>query len=482
MGIRITLVVAAALGSGCADLTHFKQDLGDPKTGISVDIKQRMMFRSVNPSDPEGWARICAEPSPDAISSLGASVGASLLRPSGSAAQLGVALNEAAAYTGLRTQSIQLMRDAMYRTCEAYMSGAIPRAEYVHLQRRFQAQVVGLLAIEQLTGSIAAPPVAVLTNAAAGAGGGAGAEADRLAQARKQLAEHKVKEEASRQAVDAAKAKIAKATPLADKARPKKPEDRSTEEKQALLDEEAAQKELAAATAQHLLDAELTKLYADALKVAEEDYTNAKSRVRASNTGQALVPTAVSARTVSDAAVAAVAGGVVEIVELIFNGAFNDANSRCLNKLIESAPNERAWLLDVCRALAEREEAAAKAREQKLSEVIRNERDQPATDVGSDRPAPPTKPGGAGDGKPAKPGAGAPPKSSSGQSVLGKAEQLARNNSQFLRAQAEVQLNSSTADALRKAQESLAKTTPRPAPQASAPAAPASGASAPARP
>jgi hypothetical protein len=183
------VLFAASMLSGCAYLTHYKSDLGQPQTGVSVDIKQRMVLLNKKAQASDEWQRICAEPSPDALSSLGASLGAGILRPSGSNTQVAAALNESAAYVGLRTQSIQLMRDAMYRACEAFMSGAIEKDDYLFLQRRFQAQVVGLLAIEQLTGAIAAPPVSVHTNASAGAGGAANAEADRIVEARKRLAE-----------------------------------------------------------------------------------------------------------------------------------------------------------------------------------------------------------------------------------------------------------------------------------------------------
>lgn len=453
---------ALALLGGCADLTHFKQDLHNPTFGVSVDIKQRMVFRNQGPEKPAGsgknteWDRVCAEPSPDAISALGASLGASLLRPTGSQAQVAAALNESGAYVGLRTQSIQLMRDAMYRACEAYMSDAIDKAEYLQLQRRFQAQVVGLLAIEQLTGTLAAPPAAVYTNASAAAGGGASAEADRLAEARKQLAGQKTKEDAAKKALDAAKTKATKLEADAAKFKDKKEDALTDAEKQTKVDKAAADKAVEAAEGQAKLDAELTQLYQDALKVAEEDYNNAKNRVRASNTAGATLPPNIAARAPSDGAVTAIKDGVIHIVDSVFNAAFDDTVSRCLVKLLDTSERNRPSLLEVCSVLAAREDATEQIRTEKL-------RNQAAPPVAAAEPPPPAAGSKPGD-KPTKPTTA----SSAAALPLGKAEALAAANSRALRTQElRSERSNQTAEMLRKAQQSM-----------QAPQAPASAASA----
>jgi len=83
--------------------------------------------------------------------------------PSQVSVELSAALQQSAAFVGLRTSSIQLLRDFGYRLCEAYLSGAIEPGQYDLLMRRFQKNVVALLAIEQLTGAVKAPPV-ILTS------------------------------------------------------------------------------------------------------------------------------------------------------------------------------------------------------------------------------------------------------------------------------------------------------------------------------
>lgn len=121
---------------------------------------------------------ICAEPSPDAISALSSSLNTSgsfsLSDPSGKeiAAALAIALaqTEAAGYVGLRTQTIQLLRDGMYRLCEGYANAALTRHDYTRLQRRYQNTMLALLAIEQLTGAVATRQVTLDPKAAAVAG------------------------------------------------------------------------------------------------------------------------------------------------------------------------------------------------------------------------------------------------------------------------------------------------------------------------
>ena len=76
-------------------------------------------------------------------------------------AALNVATAESASTIGIRTTSIQLLRDAMYRACEAYASGALKKREYARLTKRYQKSMVTLLAIEQLTTTVYPPTVSL---------------------------------------------------------------------------------------------------------------------------------------------------------------------------------------------------------------------------------------------------------------------------------------------------------------------------------
>lgn len=167
---RKALIVPLILAlSGCANLMsidhRFNVDSGD---SISIDAKQRVVFSVLKTYKKHGleWRAVCAEPSPDALSAISASAGVSaeVLQKALSAA---FQSSESAASIGLRTQTIQLLRDAMYRLCEGYASGALDDIAFSRLQRRYQNIMMGLLAIEQLTGVVTARQVVLSTSASA---------------------------------------------------------------------------------------------------------------------------------------------------------------------------------------------------------------------------------------------------------------------------------------------------------------------------
>ena len=107
-----------------------------------MDVKQRVVFSQKRPPDKDdkGDAKgnsavmVCAEPSPDALTVLGVSGGLSLNNGQ-SATNATADLSESGAFVGLRTQSIQLLRDAMYRLCEGYASGAVTDTDFAAMQR-----------------------------------------------------------------------------------------------------------------------------------------------------------------------------------------------------------------------------------------------------------------------------------------------------------------------------------------------------------
>ena len=130
----------------------------------SLKAEERVVITSTDLNRPV----ICAEPSPDAISAFAAQLAldadvADDIKPG-----IAASLTESTAFVGLRTQSIQLLRDAMYRLCEGYINGALGEDAYEVLMRRYQKFMVALLAIEQLTGTQRSPAVAITTEAIAG--------------------------------------------------------------------------------------------------------------------------------------------------------------------------------------------------------------------------------------------------------------------------------------------------------------------------
>lgn len=163
MTVAVTIVLV-----GCGNLNSVYRDFEvDKGRGAMVDIKQRAVIASTrvekNGEVTKTRTIVCAEPSPDALSAYAAELSAKADTPGKTSAQLAAAFQESASFVGLRTQSIQLLRDAMYRMCEAYMSGGLDETQYQLLLRRFQKNMVALLAVEQLTGAIRVPPVTINT-------------------------------------------------------------------------------------------------------------------------------------------------------------------------------------------------------------------------------------------------------------------------------------------------------------------------------
>ncbi len=159
-------LIIAVFFSGCAQLNTVARDFNvNEGTGQLIDAKQRAII-VVKRKDINETV-VCAEPSPDALSAYAMQMGLEGSIPSQGALKLATASQESSAYIGLRTQSIQLLRDAMYRNCEAYANGAIDQVQYGIATRRHQRSMVALLAIEQLTGAIRVPPITITTEGAA---------------------------------------------------------------------------------------------------------------------------------------------------------------------------------------------------------------------------------------------------------------------------------------------------------------------------
>lgn len=177
---RIIFVVASPLLMvGCANMNSIYRTFDISKGESSmVDIRQRAVLVAPNKTVTETFDEngkstgktsfekgmvVCAEPSPDAMASLAYELAAKGGIPEKASGELAFAMHDSAAFTGIRTQSIQLLRDFGYRLCESHLSGAISSSQYDLLMRRFQKNTVALLAIEQLTGTVKSPSI-VLTS------------------------------------------------------------------------------------------------------------------------------------------------------------------------------------------------------------------------------------------------------------------------------------------------------------------------------
>ncbi len=157
------VMLAASVGLGaCANLQTLNRESDMPGGGkaIHLDAQQRTILTRVD-------GTYCAEPSPDALASYAASLGLGISQPGQGAASLANALQSNAAGIGLRTQSITLMRDALYRVCEATANGVLGQVGATTMLARSQDLTAVVLAVEQLTGAVAAQQVALTSEAKA---------------------------------------------------------------------------------------------------------------------------------------------------------------------------------------------------------------------------------------------------------------------------------------------------------------------------
>jgi hypothetical protein len=317
-------LVAAAL-AGCANLSTLNRstDLPDGGKAVHLDAPQRLVYTSKD-------GTLCAEASPDALQAFAYSASGGLTLPdSGVAASLAQALTTSAGSIGLRTQSITLMREQLYRICEANHNGLTP--DVIQLLERSQDLTLGVLAIEQLTGAVAAKQVVLTGDANAEAAANIGSTEKELAAAQK-------REAATKAALDAAQGDQKTANDAADAAT------KDLDAKKAALkdDPNNKDKQKAVADAQATLDAanEDLKSKTDAATSAKTDNDQAHDATEAvkKNLDTAITNAKVAAKTGasfsgdtsrppldSDAA-AAVADATTSIVRMVLNkGHMTDA-------------------------------------------------------------------------------------------------------------------------------------------------------------
>lgn len=190
-------ILAALLLGACSSPHIYKKDRIEAPSIVTVDAKQRAIVfgtsrRMVGDVVVE-VPRYCAEPSPDVFSVVAQALSAGgTLGRSADPKSMELALNAAfsSAEQGStipRTQTVNMLRELMYRTCERYMDGGITDLELPVQAARDQRLMVSILAIESLAGAVAPKPVVIGANANAGGGSDGAAAAVRLDDARKDM-------------------------------------------------------------------------------------------------------------------------------------------------------------------------------------------------------------------------------------------------------------------------------------------------------
>jgi hypothetical protein len=183
----IWILFLCVTAGGCANVNTLARSSSIPTLGkgkaIHLDAQQRLVVFTA--------MKYCAEPSPDALAAYAAALGFSGSKLPGDSLAASGALNSVAGSIGLRTQSITLMRDTLYRNCEAALNGYLGPEQMAVLMSRSQDLTAVILAIEQLTGAVAAPPVTLNTGGSSSSASTLMANTEALKAAEEQLTKTK---------------------------------------------------------------------------------------------------------------------------------------------------------------------------------------------------------------------------------------------------------------------------------------------------
>ena len=326
---RSCLLVVALL-SGCANLSSINRTTDLPGGGkaIHLDATQRLVYSNIG-------GGICAEPTPDALQSYAAAMGASVgVNDKGSAA-LANAFSANSASVGLHTQSITLMRDTLYRICEYSHNQNSNPLDVVQLLQRSQDLTLGALAIEQLTGAVVARQAALGNGSNSTAGASINDTEAQLNAAQKNETNKKAELAAAHQAEIAQKdvTNAATAALAAEQAKPTPNADAVKNLTAALAVEQDKLDTLTAATA----DATAAVVRARTAAAAIESMFNtAMASNAASTSGTVQLVGGGTSQNVNTATAQALANATLQIVNMVINkGHLTDT---CMNFLTRARP------------------------------------------------------------------------------------------------------------------------------------------------
>ena len=345
-----TLALAAvALGlGGCANLAtihrstelpylppeHAQHPESVQGLAIHLDAAQRLFYQA--------GSHFCAEPMPDALQSLASSNGVGVGAGDKVSAAISSAFSVNAASIGLHTQSTTLMRDQYYRICELAANTNMTAPQVAQLMERSQRYTLGILAVEQLTGAVAANQAALATDANSSAAASLGATQEALNKALDALADRKSAATAASAAASAAEATARQSAAAAGAAGAS-----DDVKNQAKSDQAAAAKaDAAAATAaQNQAEAQTT---VDTLR---GNLGTAQAKADAAAKGSVTLAPSVGARNIDKDTAQAIATATQDIVDKMLQR--GDIVDSCMAMMMGSDADTffrgRADLLSTCK-------------------------------------------------------------------------------------------------------------------------------------
>lgn len=156
----------SACGTGTWLNNRFSID-DTPPSGLVLDARHRVILVTDKSQDAEHAREgktakqrhvVCAEPSPDVFALFAATGGLTLgQKDTEGSGNVNAQLIRSMANIARRTATTQLLRDGLYRACEAYMNGVIGHEEYRNIVMGYDEILITLVALEGLAGSVPEP-------------------------------------------------------------------------------------------------------------------------------------------------------------------------------------------------------------------------------------------------------------------------------------------------------------------------------------
>ena len=159
---RSTLAIClATVSGGCAALqppTQSSQVDLRSNSLLSTTATTRVGFSREATSQAKNRARspiptnevVCVEPSPDVVAATTVAVqlAGELGGQDAASGSAGATVAQSVAELGRRLATVQLLRDGLYRACEAYANGAISDTSYTMMLSRMDDVMISLFALE----------------------------------------------------------------------------------------------------------------------------------------------------------------------------------------------------------------------------------------------------------------------------------------------------------------------------------------------
>jgi hypothetical protein len=151
-------MIGAALCAGCSG-TIFKRANMEDGDSFFLDARQRVVSNVALQKEQFDNGQItprrvvCAEPSPDVALAMARSFGAGVNVLTYGSGNVSGASSEALTQLAERFAAVQLLRDILYRSCEAYANGAISNTAYALMMARLDETTTTILLGEMAAGA-----------------------------------------------------------------------------------------------------------------------------------------------------------------------------------------------------------------------------------------------------------------------------------------------------------------------------------------